>query len=318
MEEVLIEIMPKLKKALSILVSEVLTLNDSQEFVEEFFNFPQILFKCDEVSDGKGMYRCANDVDFSKLVKNMNFEERERAKNCGVIVICGRPEDYSKNNRVKSLLLLTLIHEHIHAFRNVLVTDYFRFDTKTEKMDNKSAYTYFDNVLVKNTINISTRQGDINQDFIKGSVDSSSERMGYYINNTMIRSKENRQICYQIEIDEAFVELVSLCGYYMCLKELRGEPYSIFDELYDISEEEESTLTDYLVKMIANKVLDEDNLSILASVFHQGYGCASIDVVHYDYMSRIFSEEERNDIKKRYNIWIYKQAILDMLSEKAP
>lgn len=126
---------------------------------------------------------------------------------------------------------VTVIHEILHANRNLLIFDNFR-DGK-----NELAYVYNNGRVEQNTKKIFSKNADASQEILKGSIDTSKQTVDSYASKTseeiedidwqegkVITKMEKQQI-----VDEALVELMAILSYRLYSSKQRGRERDIWD-----------------------------------------------------------------------------------------
>jgi len=313
------KMMDNLKEAYAILISQINPeykddIEGAKEFVTSTFNFPPITFYnpteedldfFGDDFDYSGRYLTLYDSASPLFFNSLSKEQLEEAKDKGFVVIIGKPEEFENGKRSKAELFLTLLHEHIHANRNVLVTDYFR-DDGMDSIENSIAYTYNDDTLRRNTNQIATRQGDIAQDFIKSNnIDYHKKAKDFQNKNDI--SKITDQMGIQNMIDEVMVELIAYLSFFMQQNGKKNLSTDIFDNLKDISKDEgllndKYNINSFLIAKFAQKMYEEKDLTLIKSMFQMDYGVASLEDIHYDYYQDYFTKSEYEKLKKFYKI----------------
>ena len=144
---------------------------------------------------------------------NYDEETKEKIRKNGLIIINERWKD---NLDDLDDLYNIIIHESIHANRNLLVFDVFRNNK------NENAYTYNknNNKIDQNTSNYSFHHVDPSQEILKGNIDNSKKTMEKYASKTdeeiddieWQEGKIGEQMEKQIIVDEALVEIMAMAS----------------------------------------------------------------------------------------------------------
>lgn len=116
-------------------------------------------------------------------------------------------------NDISEQFWLTLVHEMIHANRNLYVYDVVRDNT------NENAYSANEGRMEQNTMEYGGIYVDPSQDLLKGSIDNSVQTIKRYEESSAISEdgfssfEVSEQMYRQEEIDEALVEIMANLSY---------------------------------------------------------------------------------------------------------
>lgn len=162
---------------------------------------------------GLGEYISPESERLSSILKKMKYEDKtkEILNERGLILLS---QEY-KNKEPDSDLYVTLIHEMIHANRNLLLFDAFR------EGRNESAYSFNNGRIEQNVSNYSTEFADASQEILKGSIDTSyNTRKNYDKKDAKAieemewaEGKIDSQMEKQQIVDESLAELISVLSY---------------------------------------------------------------------------------------------------------
>lgn len=222
---------------------------------------------------------------------------KEMLNEKGIIIIS---QEY-KQKEPDADLYVTLIHETLHAKRDLLVFDVFRENR------NESAYSYNNNKIEINMSTYSAKHADISQEILKGSIDDSHNIKKSYATKTSreiedmewAEGKFDEQMERQQIVDEALIELMSILSYKLYSYRQRGKEFNIWNEINKVCE-----------------VYDGEDVGIMCEILlrHQDFELFnwiidpisySCDDIHYDFFSN-YTKEDKDLVDKLYD------ATLDM------
>lgn len=133
-------------------------------------------------------------------------------------------------------LIVTIIHETIHANRDLLIFDSFRDGM------NERAYIFNNNRFEQNTGDYSLKHADASQDILKGKIDNSTETINSYLDKTSEeiedidweKSRVDTQLERQKTADEALVEIIAMLSYELYrLKEKNPNIWNEIEKMRD-------------------------------------------------------------------------------------
>ena len=127
-------------------------------------------------------------------------------------------------------LYVTLIHETLHANRDLLLFDNFRGEK------NESAYNYNNERFEQNIEELSSRHADASQEILKGSIDTSKTTINSYLSKTpeeiedmeWAEGKVDAQMERQQIVDESLVELMAALSYKLYSAKQKGKVLDIW------------------------------------------------------------------------------------------
>lgn len=185
----------------------------------------------DDNSDRGGCFLTPGSTDLTSYLEKQNFDEKKTKEimEKGLIVIgSSLLEDIDDPE-----LYITIIHETLHANRDLLLCDVFR-DGENEK-----AYSYNHGRFEQNKGNLSTKHMDASQEILKGSIDTSKGVIDSY---RKLSSKEimaigwqegkvDEQMRRQKKIDESLVEIMARLSYLTYKDSQRGKENTVWDRI---------------------------------------------------------------------------------------
>lgn len=242
---------------------------------------------------GLGEYVSPQSARLENLISKMKIDDKVKRtlNNKGMILI---NQSY-RNQEPDADLYITLIHETLHANRDLLLFDIFR-DGK-----NESAYSYNNERLEQNTDVYSFRHADSSQEILKGSIDTSRRTVRNYDGKTSeeiedmewaegrIDSKMEKQ---QI-VDEALVELMAVLSYKLYTDKQKGKEPNIWATIQK-----------------AKQAYDEDDISVICEIIlrHHDFELFnwmldpieySSGDIHYDFFSK-YTKNDTDLVNKLY------------------
>ena len=127
-------------------------------------------------------------------------------------------------------LYVTLIHETLHANRDLLLFDSFR------EGKNESAYSYNNGRFEQNIGEFSSKHVDASQEILKGSIDTSRTTVDSYASKTSeeiedmewAEGKVDAQMEKQQIIDESLVELMAALSYKLYSSKQKGKELDVW------------------------------------------------------------------------------------------
>ena len=214
-----------------------------------------------------------------KIINSFSFSEEEKTNilENGLIEI-----DKKYENNHNSMFYVTLVHEILHANRDLLLYDYFN-NVGGSEFSNEYAYVYKDGRFFKNTSNLSFDYGDASQNILNGNIDSSK------IENAQdeldMDEKVAEKMDKQVEIDEALIDTMSIVANKIYNEKKKGNKLGIFECLE-----------------LLRDCIDVNNVKVICDIIlrHRDYGLFywvldpigyTYGDIHYDF----FSNYTKND-----------------------
>lgn len=211
------EILDCQKKADDLLfgfIKKMLGDDKAKTYLDSRPNPPVAFIKIGLYGDALGEFICANKVGKFSKENFLDEEQYESSKKNGAIIISlSNLSSYGKEE-AKRELIKTIIHERIHSLRM------YKFKLPVHPHGINYTYFYVNGKIEQSTNNYEDGYFDFGQDIIKGTIDSSEQTILKYIN----KSNEELEyladsfsvdpfLIYQIDVDEALVELMSMVAY---------------------------------------------------------------------------------------------------------
>lgn len=275
-------------KALNIILNFINEIGIDGESFFKVMKKPRIIYT-DLGNNLDGGYVSINSKHLSKIASSNNFSEKEREDilNNGIIEI----SDRFKNNH-NSMFYVTLIHELIHANRDLLLYDYFNQIGKSD-FSIEYAYNYHNGKFVRNTKKLSFGYGDASQCVLNGNIDNSY----IYNDNGELDDCVYDKMEMQVEIDELLVDIMSIVAYKIYNEKLKGNNISVLE----------------CIELLRN-FSDNNNLIIMCNIIlkHKDYKLFywlinpidySMGDMHFDF----FSNYTKDDIELISNFDFYKK-----------
>lgn len=240
--------------------------------------FPVVIYN-NVIFNSDGRYVSINNKYLNKIINSFSFSEEEKTNilENGLIEI-----DKKYENNHNSMFYVTLVHEILHANRDLLLYDYFN-NVGGSEFSNEYAYVYKDGRFFKNTSNLSFDYGDASQNILNGNIDSSK------IENAQdeldMDDKVAEKMDKQVEIDEALIDTMSIVANKIYNEEKKGNKLGIFECLE-----------------LLRDCIDVNNVKVICDIIlrHRDYGlfyCVLDPIgytygdIHYDF----FSNYTKND-----------------------
>ena len=240
--------------------------------------FPVVIYN-NVIFDGDGRYVSINNKYLNKIINSFSFSEEEKTNilENGLIEI-----DKKYENNHNSMFYVTLVHEILHANRDLLLYDYFN-NVGGSEFSNEYVYVYKDGRFFKNTSNLSFDYGDASQNILNGNIDSSKVEKAQ--DESDMDEKVAEKMDKQVEIDEALIDTMSIVANKIYNEKKKGNKLDIFECL--------DLLRDCIdvnnVKVICDIILRHRDYGLFYWVLDPiGYTYGDI---HYDF----FSNYTKND-----------------------
>lgn len=240
--------------------------------------FPVVIYN-NVIFDGDGRYVSINNKYLNKIINSFSFSEEEKTNilENGLIEI-----DKKYENNHNSMFYVTLVHEILHANRDLLLYDSFN-NVGGSEFSNEYAHVYKDGRFFKNTSNLSFGYGDASQNILNGNIDSSK------IENAQdeldMDDKVAEKMDKQVEIDEALIDTMSIVANKIYNEKRKGNMLGIFECLE-----------------LLRDCIDVNNVKVICDIIlrHRDYGLFywvldpigyTYGDIHYDF----FSNYTKND-----------------------
>lgn len=283
---------------------------DGETYAFTMNNCPIIFGKVKDDSCGQYISPADSKIIKSRLrCASIDNEERKLINELGVIVI-----DREKTVKASEKeFLVTMIHERIHANRDLLIQDAVlrKYEDK-ERTDNavrnEFAYIYRNGKIDKVTRKRSFSYADASQEILKGSIDTSIETAKQYKKMNSYEQIEEldddmnetigRQMALQQYVDEALVELMSRLSYNLSLRKRNGEDIDIWKEMEQVQKEcIEEGFPD--VAVASQLIIKHKDFEL----FHwmlDPIGFSNGDI-HYDFFSK-YTEKDEDLVERIYEL----------------
>ena len=240
--------------------------------------FPVVIYN-NVIFNSDGRYVSINNKYLNKIINSFSFSEEEKTNilENGLIEI-----DKKYENNHNSMFYVTLVHEILHANRDLLLYDYFN-NVGGSEFSNEYSYVYKDGRFFKNTSNLSFDYGDASQNILNGNIDSSK------IENAQdeldMDEKVAEKMDKQVEIDEALIDTMSIVANKIYNDKKKGNKLDIFECLE-----------------LLRDCIDVNNVKVICDIIlrHRDYGLFYLVLdpigytygdIHYDF----FSNYTKND-----------------------
>lgn len=240
--------------------------------------FPVVIYN-NVIFNSDGRYVSINNKYLNKIINSFSFSEEEKTNilENGLIEI-----DKKYENNHNSMFYVTLVHEILHANRDLLLYDYFN-NVGGSEFSNEYAYVYKEGRFFKNTSNLSFDYGDASQNILNGNIDSSK------IENAQdeldMDDKVAEKMDKQVEIDEALIDTMSIVANKIYNEKKKGNKLDIFECLE-----------------LLRDCIDVNNVKVICDIIliHRDYGLFywvldpigyTYGDIHYDF----FSNYTKND-----------------------
>ena len=229
------------------------------------------------------------------LLSKSNLDESIKKKvfSSGLIVIDKRyMSDLSNPD-----LYGTIIHETIHANRNLLLYDAIR------KNSNEKAYLYDDGVLKQVSNDYGFSFVDASQNVLKGNIDNSVSSINSYSNEKIEEldeleyreGKRDEQFDRQQRVDEALVELMSVLSYKLYVNKNKG----LTTNIWELLEETKKFFSGQDISIICEIIIRHHDFELFNWMIDPiSY---SMGDIHYDF----FKDYTKNDsdlVEKLYSL----------------
>ena len=248
----------------------------------------QVLFK--NLGQTPGEFYGPDDRGLSFALEGNGFskEEKNSAMENGVIFI----NDPSKNNyKMDFDFYTTIVHEMFHAYRNLLVQDYFVNE------ENEKAFITNNGKFEPNTLDMDWKNVDPSQDILKGHIDNSRKAFNQQVK---VVSEEDEgfddffvgeKMTDQQVIDESLVEIMAIvsCGL-NSLKEKKEKNENVDEkDIWDLIERIKKVFKGFDIEIMCEIIQKHQDFELFKWMVDPiEYSSGDI---HYDY----FNEYTKND-----------------------
>ena len=178
--------------------------------------------------NGCGEFVSPGSERLEELLETKKYDDKTRKilTQKGMILI---NQSY-RQQEVDADLYVTLIHEILHANRDLLIFDTFR------RGRNESAYSYNNGRFEQNTEELSSKHADASQEILKGSIDTSRKTVESYESKTseeledmeFAEGKIDAQMEKQQIVDESLVELMAVLSYKLYSSKQKGKELDVW------------------------------------------------------------------------------------------
>ena len=232
-------------------------------------------------------------IVINSLGDSIDDKAKKIIRNRGIIRINNQ---YKKVNDLNPDFLITIIHEKIHSYRNLLV-----FDARLGS--NLSSYLSNGNKFEQNNSNYESFSADASQEILKGTIDNSIKTINKYKNKTLDElddlefadEKLNQKMDKQQVIDEALVELMAILAYKLYKCKEKNKEINIWNELEKIV----NSNLDEDIKNISELILKHHDFELfywmLDPLTYQNGD------IHYDFFSN-YAKDDKEILNKIYNL----------------
>lgn len=240
--------------------------------------FPMVIYN-NVIFDCDGRYVSIGNKYLNRIINSFSFSEEEK-KNISENGLIEIDKKYQNNHG--SMFYVTLVHEILHANRDLILYDSFN-NVGSSEISNEYAYVCRNGIFFKNTSNLSYGYADASQNILQSNIDYS--RIQDVMNEWDIDDKLAKKMDRQVEIDEALIDTMSILANKIYNEKKKGNNLGIFECL--------ELLRDCIdinnVKVICDIILRHRDYSLFYWMLDPiGYTCGDI---HYDF----FSNYTKND-----------------------
>lgn len=193
-------------------------------------------------------------------------------------------------------LYVTLIHETLHANRDLLLFDTFR------EGKNESSYSYNKGKFEQNTGELSSKHVDASQEILKGSIDTSRTIIDSYASKTSeeiedmewTEGKVDAQMEKQQIVDESLVELMAALSYKLYSAKQKGKELDVWtaiEQAKDVYEGEDiGTMCEIILRHH-----DFELFNWMIDPISYSYGD-----IHYDFFGQ-YTKDDQDLLEKLYD-----------------
>lgn len=242
--------------------------------------------------DGLGEYITPRSKRLQRVLNSARYDEKTKKilNQKGLILIANK---YRRQEIGDRELFVSVVHEMLHANRNLLVFDVFRDN------ENESAYVFNNEKFEQSTSEYSFAYVDASQEVLKGNIDTCKKTVESYkeksqdeIENMVLMDDEKgAQMERQKNIDEAFIELMSRVAYKLYARKEKQDPIDVWqaiEEIKDVFDEED-------IGSAAEIVLRHHDLEVFKWMLDPiGYSQGDI---HYDFFAK-YTENDRDLVEE--------------------
>lgn len=193
-------------------------------------------------------------------------------------------------------LYVTLIHETLHANRNLLIFDSFR------NSSNEKAFTYNNYKFEQNVENLSTGYADASQEILKGNIDNSKKTINSYSSKTsdelenieFAQGKVDDKLLKQQIVDEALVELIAILSYKLYSDKQKNKEVNI----WNLIEHAKDTYSEDDIGVICEILLKHHDFELFNWMLDPI--TYSEGDIHYDFFEQ-YTKNDKEILEKLYN-----------------
>ena len=216
----------KSKKILSDFIDE---LGLDGEFYTSINNCPVVFG--DPLGDGLGETISPHSKRLKKIIANSNYDKKTcKTLYTNGLIIINRDLKEAEDDKE---LCETIIHEMIHASRNMLIDDV------TRDGSNEAAYSYNNEKFEQNSNKYSSIYADISQEIPKGNIDTSTNTINNYKEMTsddiedinFASDVKEEKMTNQYIVDESLVELMSILSWQLYKQKQKGLNFDIWKSI---------------------------------------------------------------------------------------
>ena len=208
-----------------------------------------------------------------------------------------------REQEASSDLYVTLIHEMIHANRNLLLFDVFRSNPDPKRGEsNEYAYTFRNGKSEQNTRKLSSKHVDASQEILKGNIDTSEPTINAYNSLTdeeidSIESESGKitdMMDKQYRVDEALVDLMAALSYKLHATKQKGENLDIWTAI----EQARDTIESDDIVAMCEIILKHHDFELFKWMIDPiSYSQGDI---HYDFFGD-YTKNDKDLLEKLYN-----------------
>lgn len=283
------EINSKAKEMLANFVNEIGL--DGEYYIEANGNTPVAFGKV--LVDSLGEYMTPESRRLENFLKGKKLDSKVEKiiKDRGLILL----NDVYKEKQPDADLYITLIHEKLHANRNLLIKDAYRDE-------DFSAFVSDGNKIEQNTDDLKVMYADASQDILKGSIDDSKDTISKYANIDDEYVEEridlDEELPEQIErqkvVDESLVDMIAAISYKLYEAKECGKQTNIWEQLETIKEKSEGEDIGYMAEIVLkHKDFELFNWMIDPITYSGGD-------IHYDFFSK-YTKNDKELVEKLYS-----------------
>lgn len=253
---------------------------DGKYYINSFGKIPYVLNNYDV-----NQFVSPNDMDYIDDLcedKSLSDSDKSLAKNIGMIVFS---KDYFNHESEKEQLI-TIMHEKLHARRNLLIRD----------LDNDEGYNLNNGVVEPMSMRYNVHYADPGQEILHGNVDSSRTKVNKYLKMSasekedikFANEEEGAKRGYDQEVDESLVELMTYCAYYLYINQ--NKTIKDFLTIY-------SNIDDEKISSLCKIMLSHNDLELFKWMISPiEYTMGDI---HYDFFKN-YTKDDSSELKEPF------------------